>query len=1133
MKLQKLIIHNIASIEDAVIDFEAKPLADSEVFLITGKTGSGKSTILDAICLALYADTPRLDGTKMQGITKDGDKSVQIDDPRQLMRRNTAEAYAKLYFTGSNGVKYEASWSVSRARRKVHGNIQSKEWRLCKLDSCLVLTKDAEIKEEIKSAIGLDFGQFCRTTMLAQGEFTRFLNSEDNEKAAILEKITGVDVYSKIGAKVYSVTNEKKSRWEQAKQLTEGIETLDEDKIMQKTSTLTALGAQLSDLKSSKKKAEAKLEWITKEAEIGSAILAATLELERAKEEISSEEFKEQEALVREWNDTIDARQCLRDIQNAEALQTEVNDRLTRASSEFSELLGAQKFAREKLEESRSISRNIKSALLKVKDKVPVYDEHQTIIGLLGTISQGRQDVSRNRKLITEEEQKLAQELTPAYYEAKKNRDTALEEFNAEEQEVNKLETERDSLNLNGLRDQKEQQEELRRNIAAAGERISAYEEAKDNHALASKDLESWEKRIKIMGDELEQMFAPLHDAELKKNTLWEELTRQSKTIDDYAKTLRAELKQGETCPVCGQKIECELPHEEALAKILSDMKSSYQAAADDYNILFEKKNKLEADIKAESRRYADTLKRHNEDCSVSDALLKATLACRLCGLEGLDEKTPSSLSSLDSTVSKALETLAAMIEAGVAKETAARAARAALEKKRHTIASLQEILDKVTDEIRQCKASIEVKNSLIISKNKEIDTATEKVKDLLGDTIWELDWKTSPEEFSQDLKLQASCYRKEVEKDKSLNSEISIQENACNNVNSIIEDICNAMPEWKGIQPAVERKVKDPPSKAREIENSVNSALMQLDSARQSLNSNRLRIKDFLDVTPSISAERLVELDRHSQEEIKLADSRIKSATGEVAVKESLLRNAETQKQEHLALRPEIDESESTEHISGQIADCDRMISENEQQIGAIKQELKSDEENKMKLGTLIEDANSKKAEYDKWFRINQLIGDQTGAKFRKIAQSYVLSSLIHSANGYMKTLTDRYTLKVVPGTFVISLEDAYQGFASRAASTISGGESFLVSLSLALALSDIGHTLSVDTLFIDEGFGTLSGEPLQNAINTLRSLHSKAGRHVGIISHVEELQERIPVQIQVIQEGNSSSSTIKVIPE
>ena len=122
MKLQKLTIHNIASIEDATIDFEAQPLANSEVFLITGKTGSGKSTILDAICLALFATTPRLAGTQMQGDTKDGNTDITTKDPRQLMRRNTGEAFVSLTFTGSNGIHYEATWSIARAYKKNNRN---------------------------------------------------------------------------------------------------------------------------------------------------------------------------------------------------------------------------------------------------------------------------------------------------------------------------------------------------------------------------------------------------------------------------------------------------------------------------------------------------------------------------------------------------------------------------------------------------------------------------------------------------------------------------------------------------------------------------------------------------------------------------------------------------------------------------------------------------------------------------------------------------------------------------------------------------------------------------------------------------------------------------------------------------
>ena len=106
---------------------------------------------------------------------------------------------------------------MARAYKKITGSIQNKVWELKNLDSGTTLTKDAEIRSELKVAVGLDFSQFCRTTMLAQGEFTRFLNSKDDEKAEILEKITGVDVYSKIGAKIYEQTEQRKQEWTEAK----------------------------------------------------------------------------------------------------------------------------------------------------------------------------------------------------------------------------------------------------------------------------------------------------------------------------------------------------------------------------------------------------------------------------------------------------------------------------------------------------------------------------------------------------------------------------------------------------------------------------------------------------------------------------------------------------------------------------------------------------------------------------------------------------------------------------------------------------------------------------------------------------------------------------------------------------
>ena len=164
MKLIRLTIHNMASIGDAIIDFSAKPLADSEVFLISGKTGAGKSTILDCICLALFASAPRFRNTRINGAASDNsaNEQINVNDPRQILRRNTGEGFTLLEFRGNNDVNYIARWSVQRARKKINGKLQKKNWTLENTDKKITLTKDAEIQQEIAAAIGLDFNQFCQ-----------------------------------------------------------------------------------------------------------------------------------------------------------------------------------------------------------------------------------------------------------------------------------------------------------------------------------------------------------------------------------------------------------------------------------------------------------------------------------------------------------------------------------------------------------------------------------------------------------------------------------------------------------------------------------------------------------------------------------------------------------------------------------------------------------------------------------------------------------------------------------------------------------------------------------------------------------------------------------------------------------
>jgi exonuclease SbcC len=315
----------------------------------------------------------------------------------------------------------------------------------------------------------------------------------------------------------------------------------------------------------------------------------------------------------------------------------------------------------------------------------------------------------------------------------------------------------------------------------------------------------------------------------------------------------------------------------------------------------------------------------------------------------------------------------------------------------------------------------------------------------------------------------------------------------------------------------------------AKELADAKQKDVLRLTASAQEYQQ---RLEAFYAEHAGITEAMITALNAYTAQGISRSGKALDEARSRELEQKTLLQAAVKQQEEHRQHKPEFAEGETAEALGVRLQESDRQMTEANIRKGALSQELKTDSEDKQRLGAMRADADRKKTDYQKWSRMNALIGDATGSKFRKIAQSYVLTSLIHSANGYMRTLTDRYTLKVAPGTFIILLEDAYQGYVCRAGSTISGGESFLVSLSLALALSDIGQQLAVDTLFVDEGFGTLSGEPLENAVSTLRSLHSKSGRHVGIISHVEELQDRIPVQIQVLQDSNHSSSRVRIVP-
>lgn len=1147
MILQQLQIHNIASIEDATIDFEAQPLADSEVFLITGKTGAGKSTLLDAICLALYASTPRLENTSMQGEMRDNEKDIKIKDPVQLMRRNTGEAFVRLTFTGSNGVHYEAQWSVARARNKVTGKIQNKKWALRNLDTDFTYTKDKEIREEIALAIGLDFKQFCRTTLLAQGEFTRFLNSKDDEKAEILEKITGVDAYSRIGAKIFEQTVEKKKIWEDSQQKIEGIQILNDEEIAQKSNQLQQLDEQSQQIKNTLEKEQKKLRWLQREQDFRQRKEQAKEDLAHVKSIAESDETQQQEQTIALWNHTIEARAKMNEAASCAKTILQQEAQLQSLEQTFRQIQGAQSY---ELQQEQTIAlsiRNIDDNLAQEAPKVNLYENAQTLNTLINSYLKNKKDAENNLQYANQIKKELSTQYLPKLEKSKTMLEECQKTYNQQVINVQEAEAELEHLHLPQLRQQQEAFKTLLNDIQAAKNLLELLHEEQNRHVLSKENLVQLQNSIQEKEKLLLVLKQESHDAEIRKNALQLAYEKQRESINKWAKSIRMKLQIGDTCPVCQQRIENTLPHEDNIDALVVEAEKLYKDAENEYNKILTSQNALDADIKALKNSLANEQKVF---AKCSESLAKATQKAQEAA-----KKIPEGENETQTLAT--LEKVSAQIAEAEAKEKEAKKLRTLRDQKLQEYEVQRNGMLAAQQKVDDTQHRIEVIEAQISLQNKNSEKALQDIHLLIGEAgnlSWQNDWHTMLTEFGKEVEDGAITYKMNTEKQQKLVAELKQFEEGNKNLAAALDAIIKLIPTWgtPSKEPLMLKRIPKVLTRASELQSQITAALQQMNAAKEKeedtkkwlkefMEKKQEMLKDFSDKEQEILLDEnlLLQLDTLQQSDIAEKTEAINRIKQQLVSKQTVWDELEKAYQLHTgeyeALFDEdekISEEESLDtRISTSIASLEAQLSELGNQRGGIIRDLEVDRTNKAKVGSLLQESAQKKADFEKWSRLNQLLGDATGNKFRRIAQSYVLASLIHSANGYMRTLSDRYILKVEPGTFVISLEDAYQGYVSRAASTLSGGESFLVSLSLALALSDIGTQLSVDTLFIDEGFGTLSGEPLQHAINTLRSLHSKSGRHVGIISHVEELKERIPVQIRVNQEGNNSSSTIEIV--
>ena len=1034
MKLQKLTIHNIASIEDATIDFSVTPLADSEVFLITGKTGSGKSTILDAICLALYATTPRMKNQNRTQYADEQDKEdISLNNPAQLMRRNTGEAYVKLLFEGNNGVHYEAKWAIRRARDKAEGKLQGKKWTLTNLTSGDVINADKEIEAEIQAAVGLDFNQFCRTTLLAQGEFTKFLNSDDKEKAEILEKITGVDIYTKIGRKIFDKNKAIKEQYNLLQERIGNVQLLSEEEL-------------------------------------------ATYHTEQQQRE---QENKAQEHVLRAAT-TANMHHEAAEMANKAIASQETT--IAAMKEQYMSVLQGMNHMHAQMAQADKEVETLHNQILSEQDKAPVYEQYPAIHTHLGNILRGKQICQYNTSKIAEQEKVLAEQ------QAKLK--VCEEELQRAENELtihlNTLEQLRVQLQQANLEGKRNLAMENTHKIAQAEQLVKQIELiAQQQQTLLAKQEERKQlitqiaeltALLEINNKALEVAQTEVKKAELK-HEAWKD------TTESWAKIMRSKLQVGDQCPVCRQRvqvaIEAEQEIENCYHKACLELERAKRVAESCAQVV------QETIIALTTKR--NVLQTRDQDIdmlmqSMDTLQTSCQQQCQQIAIVWEEE-----VETLITHIRRYIDQINSDQEALLKQIEAAEALQQQYldsEKKKDTLVQNKSAKDgaisRIKDQINATGTSIATLKAQIEASLTAIAEAEREIRLHIGNTTWQHDWQTAPNAFSNELQQAAQRYQRWIA-DKTQREEwCRAAADQLEIIKQQIEHIITMQPTWKELATSEVHAYAD-------LHNRVNILVRELHTTMQLLQEAR---------------------------------------SNKATAKEHL--------QQYCQQYPLQGDVDIAIELQQRIGQAKQRIDENNQAIGQVKEKLDNHARNEQQVASIKAEMAQLEKPKAMWQKICETLklGDAQGDNFRRIAQSYVLYSLVNAANKYLMTLTARYRLTVTPGSFVIFIEDAYQAQTKRATSTISGGESFLVSLALALALSDIGTRLSVDTLFIDEGFGSLSGEPLENAITTLRSLHRTSGRKVGIISHVEELRENIAVKILVEQEGYSSASKITVVP-
>ncbi len=1014
MRLEKIRFYNINSLKgEHSISFDEGVIADAGLFAITGPTGSGKSTILDVITLALFNYVPRLGKISKTTIEKMGSVVTHFTD----------EAWAEVEYTSQNN-RYLSKWSISKNR---NGNYRDYDMDLVHLpEGKSEGLKKSDIPARNTEIIGLSYDQFLKSILLSQGEFSKFLKANKDERSRLLEEITGTHIYRSIGKSAFEKTKDKKMAIDSLRSRMDMIPVMEEEKVLEKEKAIEEFKHTIDRHEQEITRIESLLQFANLQSQIA-----------------------QRESLIKEksdsWNNL--KEQSKADLQKMSAHQE---------AKRFENYI-------QELESSHLLERRLDKEI------------QQSMLDLKTTKEQKSAQIEALQNLVQSE-------VSASNFYRK------MHDF---EKEIIEFDTQLHQLKAQG--------QQLRHRIhTSCSEAPFSIARKLSAKIPAQEAIQIIDDRIKLLPNTQGLRQTDIQQA-------WTEKQEKKSIVSDY-------IRIYERSENFRNQIKEERLKSEQVVKQIT-------ASKDQWNLLKEEEGRLQSTILEKQ----EILEKAKNEASLEQyrSLLKDGEPCPLCGSLDHPYAEHKKLAEIG-LLSLEIDALQNTLKKNQSALTQAQTNQLQFESSLHII---QTQIEKDTQEWKEHEAQR-------ILKTKQHPWILN-----IADEGWSA-WIHQQEEESKKLKQQLESIEEnrflhqqreefislsEVTRNYQLKEEARLQrfkgsdvteqtnllQNQFTRAHETIEQLIKNQQENEVEKQQLKTKIEELRRQLKPLQN--NYQLTTPESCRQLL----LPIEQFNRISKTI-------------ENIQHIETEIKTLTEENdKLRQELEKLANASSSNSLK---EIDQLDSNvlriqkENHQGSLSTL-----QNEQ--GAIQNQLDTNQKERLRKQSMQKEFDQLEQENKSWILLNQLIGDAKGKKFSNYAQDLTLIHLLIGANARLESLTDRYFLSFRPDEDDLIVIDKYQGDTERAVRTLSGGESFLISLALALSLSDFAsQKVRLESLFIDEGFGTLDHETLDVAMSTLEKLQHDSGKRIGIISHVASLKERIHTQIKV-QKNAQGYSKLEIV--